>query len=141
VAACEDVLAGRVSLQLVLVPGDPDFAPVQDVTAPQLLLSVTVPPLAGSEFVLALTLHAEVVPLPEQLMVMFPLLSTLGFWQLAPLTVNVQAREGTGATRHADETAAASTRLTDLNFCMVLPRKNGGDVPPRRDAIITPMCR
>jgi hypothetical protein len=67
VCALLEVLAGSESVQLALWPGAPAFAPVHDVTAPQLLFSVTLPPLDGSDVGLALTEHAGLVVPPEQL--------------------------------------------------------------------------
>jgi hypothetical protein len=46
---------------------------------------------------------------------------------------------GTVTTMHAEETAAASTRLLRRNLFMRLPRNDGGDLPPVRKATLTPI--
>jgi hypothetical protein len=96
---------------------------VHDTLVPQLLaVIVTLPPLAGSDVGEAETEHDGVVVPPLQLIVTLLAVSTLDV-QLPPLMVIVRPSEGVGATRQADETAAASTRLTDRNMCMAYLEK------------------
>jgi hypothetical protein len=111
-----------VSVHELLAPPDADFPPVHDVTVPQLLLSETVPPLAGSDVGEAETVHDGFV-VPLQLIVTLPAVSTVD-WQVAELLmVIVSPSEGVGMTMQADETAAASTRLADRNMCMAYLEK------------------
>jgi hypothetical protein len=110
-----------LSVQPVLLPAAELFL-VHETVAPQLLDSETVPPLAGSDVGCADTVQDGVVVPPLQLIVTLLAESTLDV-QLPPLMVIVTPSEGVGATTQADETAAASTRLTDRNMCMAYLEK------------------
>jgi hypothetical protein len=110
-----------LSIQLVPLPAAELFL-VQETLAPQLLDTVTLPPLAGNDVGEAETVHDGVVVPPLQLIVTLLAVSTLDV-QLPPLMVIVRPSEGVGATMQADETAAASTRLTDRNMCMAYLEK------------------
>jgi hypothetical protein len=116
-----EVLAGMLSCQLVPLPATELFF-VQETVAPQLLDTVTLPPLAGNDVGEAATVQDGFVVPPLQLIVTLLAESTLDV-QLPPLMVIVTPSEGVGMTIQADETAAASTRLTDRNMCMAYLEK------------------
>ena len=113
-------LAPIVSVQLLEPFWATDLPPESDVFAPQLVETVTVPPLADSTDGLAEIEHVPppVVPDWVQLTLMFPLPSDVAVndaavqERLAPIV-------GTGIANPAEATAAASTRLMERFIYMV----------------------
>ena len=109
-----------VSVQLFEPFCDTDFPPASDVFAPQLVETVTVPPLAGNTEGLAEIEHVPplVVPACVQLTLMLPEPSDVAVKdaavheRLAPIV-------GTGNANPAEATAAASTRLMERFMFMV----------------------
>ena len=114
------LLAPIVSVQLLEPFWATDLPPESDVLAPQLVETVTVPPLADSTDGLAEIEHVPplVVPAWVQLTLMFPLPSDVAVNEAA-----VQERlapiVGTGTANPAEATAAASTRLMERFIYMV----------------------
>jgi len=113
--------APMVSVQLLEPFCATAFPPASDVLAPQLVETVTVPPLTGNTDGLAEIEHVPpppVVPDCVQLTLMFPLPSDVAVKEAA-----VQERlapiVGTGTANPAEATAAASTRLMERFVYMV----------------------
>ena len=113
-------LAPIVSVQLLEPFWATDLPPESDVFAPQLVETVTVPPLADSTDGLAEIEHVPPLVVPDwvQLTLMFPLPSDVAVndaavqERLAPIV-------GTGIANPAEATAAASTRLMERFIYMV----------------------
>jgi len=101
-----------VSVQLFVLFCETALPPDSDVFAPQLVDTVTVPPLAGNTDGLAEIEHVPplVVPACVQLTLMLPLPSDVAVNDAA-VQERLAPMVGTGTANPADATAAASTRL------------------------------